>query len=112
MHSGLQDRGTDETSERIAGVAPELGQALDDIHAAAPNAEVFVVSYPTALRDNGVACWPYLPILPEDMPYLVEKFKENKRDRRASEPPRRDLHRHLHAEHRPRPRARYRGSHG
>jgi lysophospholipase L1-like esterase len=66
----------DRVSERIAATAPELGQALDDIHAAAPSAEVFVVSYPTSLPDDGVACWPYLPILPEDMPYLVEKFKE------------------------------------
>jgi hypothetical protein len=66
----------DEMSERIAAVAPELGQALDDIHAAAPNAEVYVVSYPDALPDDGRACWPYVPILPEDMPYIVEKFKE------------------------------------
>jgi hypothetical protein len=66
----------DEMSERIAATAPELGQALDDIHAAAPNAEVFVVGYPAALPDDGVACWPYLPILAEDMPYVVEKFKE------------------------------------
>jgi len=66
----------DTMSERIASVGPELGQALDDIHAAAPNAEVFVVSYPTALPDDAVACWPYLPILQADMPYLVAKFKE------------------------------------
>jgi lysophospholipase L1-like esterase len=66
----------DKVSERIARVGPELGQALDDIHVAAPNAEVFVVSYPTALPDDAVACWPYLPILQDDMPYLVAKFKE------------------------------------
>ncbi|MEY2405868.1 MAG: hypothetical protein QOG39_784 [Acidimicrobiaceae bacterium] len=68
--------GRDRVSERIAAVGPELGKALRDIHAKAPHAQVFVVSYPTALPDNGVACWPYVPILPEDMPYLVAKYKE------------------------------------
>jgi lysophospholipase L1-like esterase len=68
--------GRDLISERIAATGPELGQAIRDIQAAAPGAEVFVVSYPTSLPDDGVACWPYLPILPEDMPYLVAKYKE------------------------------------
>jgi hypothetical protein len=66
----------DEMSERIAAVGPELGQALDDIHAAAPNAEVFVVGYPDALPHDGSSCWPYVPILPVDMHYIVAKFKE------------------------------------
>jgi hypothetical protein len=73
---GFTAGGVDQLSADIASVAPELGQALRDIHAKAPHAEVFVVSYPTALPDSGVACWPYLPILPADMPYLVAKFKE------------------------------------
>jgi hypothetical protein len=68
--------GHDKISEKIAEVGPELGQAIRDIHARAPHAEVFIVSYPTALPDSGLACWPYVPILPEDMPYLVAKFKE------------------------------------
>ena len=55
--------GVDQVSAKIAEVGPELGQALRDIHAKAPNAEVFVVGYPTSLPDSGVACWPYLPIL-------------------------------------------------
>ena len=38
--------GRDRVSERIAAVGPELGRALDDIHAKAPAAQVFVVSYP------------------------------------------------------------------
>ena len=68
--------GVDQISEKIASVAPEVAQALHDIHARAPHAEVFVVGYPASLPDNGVACWPYVPILPADMPYLVAKFKE------------------------------------
>ena len=68
--------GRDQISERIARTGPELGKAIRDIRARAPRADVFVVSYPTSLPDDAVACWPYLPILPEDMPYLVAKFKE------------------------------------
>ena len=68
--------GVDEISQRIAVTAPRLGAALDQIHARAPHAVVLVVSYPTALPDDAVACYPYLPILPDDMPYLVDKYKE------------------------------------
>jgi lysophospholipase L1-like esterase len=68
--------GHDELAERIAATAPELAAALRRIHRLAPNAAVFVISYPTALPDDGVACWPYLPILPADMPYLVAKYKQ------------------------------------
>jgi hypothetical protein len=68
--------GRDLVSEQIAEVGPELGQAIRDIQARAPQAEVFIVSYPTALPDDAVACWPYVPILQDDMPYLVAKYKE------------------------------------
>jgi hypothetical protein len=68
--------GVDKVSLGIAAMGVELAQALQDIHTVAPGAAVFVVSYPDALPDDGVACWPYLPILQADMPYLVAKFKE------------------------------------
>jgi hypothetical protein len=68
--------GHDRTSERIAADGPKLGKALDDLHAKAPHALLLVVGYPDALPDDGRACWPYVPILQADMPYLVAKFKE------------------------------------
>jgi len=68
--------GIDSVSADIAEVGPELGDAIEAIHAKAPGAEVFIVGYPAALPDDGQACWPYVPILPADMPYLVAKFKE------------------------------------
>jgi hypothetical protein len=68
--------GIDQVSEKIAAVGPEVASALQAIHAKAPDAEVFVVGYPTSLPDSGIACWPYVPILQADMPYLVAKFKE------------------------------------
>lgn len=68
--------GIDEIAQKIAATAIELGVAIDRLRAKAPNAAMLIVNYPTALPDDAVACWPYLPILQEDMPYLVEKFKE------------------------------------
>lgn len=68
--------GKDPVRDKIASVGPELGQALDDLHAKAPHALIFVVGYPAALPDDAVACWPYLPILQDDLPYLVAKFKQ------------------------------------
>lgn len=68
--------GIDEIAQKIAATAVELGVALDELGRRAPNAVVLIISYPTALPDDAVACYPYLPILQEDMPYLVEKYKE------------------------------------
>ena len=70
------ENGVDTVSRDIAAMQVELGGALDEIHRRAPNAQVFVVSYPDAVPDNGVGCYPYMPILNEDMPYIVAKFKE------------------------------------
>lgn len=67
--------GIDEIEQKIAATAIELGAGLDELHRRAPNAVVLIVSYPSAIPDDGVGCWPYLPILDEDMPYLTEKFK-------------------------------------
>lgn len=66
----------DPMTKKIAAMGVELGAALDEIHTRAPNAKVLVVSYPTALPDNGVGCYPYVPIENADMPYLVAKYKE------------------------------------
>ncbi len=65
----------DKIEQRITATATELATALDEVHRRAPNAAVLLIGYPTALPDDAVACWPYLPILQEDMPYLVEKYK-------------------------------------
>lgn len=68
--------GVDTVSRDIADMGDELGIALDKLHVRAPNAKILVVSYPDALPDSGQGCYPYLPILNADMPYLVAKFKE------------------------------------
>ena len=66
----------DPTQQRIAHTAIQLADALDTVAELAPNALVYVVGYPTALPDDGRGCWPYVPILDVDMPYLVARFKE------------------------------------
>lgn len=75
-HTSFVKNGVDTLSQRTEAMRVELGAALDDIHRLSPRAAVFVVSYPTSIPDNRVACWPYLPIRPADMAYLVRKFKE------------------------------------
>ncbi len=70
----LDPDGADKMDRRIRELGVELGHALDAIEARAPDARILVVGYPAAMPANGVACWPYLPILPDDMPYLVAKF--------------------------------------
>lgn len=67
--------GGDAVLAEIDAMEAELVDALREVQRRAPNAEVLVVGYPAALPDDGVACWPYVPILPEDMPHLVRWFK-------------------------------------
>ena len=75
-YAGKDPNAHDEFSDKLDRVHIKLVAALDQIHALAPRAKVLVVSYPTSLPDNGVACWPYVPIEQVDMTYLVAKFKE------------------------------------
>jgi lysophospholipase L1-like esterase len=68
--------GRDEISERIAAAAPDVAQAIADVEARATKATVFVVGYPAILPDSGSGCYPRVPILPVDVPYLRAKTKE------------------------------------
>jgi lysophospholipase L1-like esterase len=70
------DLADDPIPARTAAAAIDLAAALQDIQERAPDAAVYVVSYPASLPDTGVACWPYVPILPEDMPYLLQRYQE------------------------------------
>lgn len=47
--------GSDQISDKIAEVGPELGKAIRDISAKAPHAQVFIVSYPAHPNDFGLA---------------------------------------------------------
>ena len=67
--------GTDQLRAKIAKAAPKVAADLQQIHADAPNAKVFVVGYPVILPNSGDGCWPLVPIAYGDVPYLrgVEK---------------------------------------
>lgn len=75
-----QDRyvvdGRDELHERIAATAPKIRATIQGIAERAPEAAVLVLGYPTILPDAGPACWPTVPVTPEDAPYLRAKHKE------------------------------------
>ncbi len=78
--SGCQSQyvqnGRDELSERIAATAPKVDAVLAEIKVRAPAAKTFVVGYPTVLPETGNGCYPLVPVLPSDVPYLRAKVKE------------------------------------
>jgi lysophospholipase L1-like esterase len=68
--------GRDELSERIAATAPKVDRVLAEAKRRAPRAKVFVVGYPTVLPATGTGCYPRVPVLPADVPYLRAKVQE------------------------------------
>lgn len=68
--------GQDELMNRINTVGPRFSNALTFIKAKAPNAKVFVVGYPTVVPETGNGCYPLVPVLGKDIPYLRAKVKE------------------------------------
>jgi lysophospholipase L1-like esterase len=68
--------GRDELSEAIAATAPRIDRSLQEIRRRAPRAKVFVVGYPTVLPATGSGCYPLVPVLPSDVPYLRAKVAE------------------------------------
>lgn len=61
--------GNDELRNRIDATGPLVDNVLDAINGKAPQADVFVVGYPTILPDEG-DCYPREPIKPVDVEYL------------------------------------------
>ena len=68
--------GHDELSEAIAATAPKIDRVLKEVKRRAPRATTFVVGYPTVLPETGTGCYPLVPVLPSDVPYLRAKVKE------------------------------------
>lgn len=67
--------GVDTLAATIDAYAPELDAALQDVRAAAPEAEVLVVGYPALLPESGPGCWPTMAFAPGDVPYLRDSEK-------------------------------------
>jgi hypothetical protein len=69
-----QDRyvvnGVDTIEQRIDAVGPKVGAVLEGIHDRSPDADVYLVGYPTVVPVSGPGCWPTLPITSKDLPYV------------------------------------------
>ncbi|MCC3771303.1 SGNH/GDSL hydrolase family protein [Streptomyces sp. UNOC14_S4] len=68
--------GGDELDGRIAGAATKVAKVLKGIHQRAPFARVVLVGYPSIMPDNGVGCFPKLPMAAGDVPYLRDTEKK------------------------------------
>ncbi|MGH9247462.1 MAG: SGNH/GDSL hydrolase family protein [Acidimicrobiales bacterium] len=62
--------GVDQLAQRIASTAALIDNVLTAVHDRAPDADVFVVGYPTILPDTGPGCWPVVPYTRDDVAYL------------------------------------------
>lgn len=74
--------GRDELRERIDAVAPRIDGVLAEVKRRGPEAQVFLVGYPTIIPETdgdtpepGEGCYPRVPILPSDTPYLRDIAK-------------------------------------
>ena len=72
--AALTAGGVDTIGQAIIASEIKVVNALEEIRRRSPNARVLLVNYLAAVPPK--ACYPYVPILKEDMPYLYEKFNE------------------------------------
>lgn len=67
--------GTDRLVNRIDAAAPKIAKVLKAVHQRAPHARIALVGYPAIMPDNGVGCFPAVPIAAGDVPYLRDTEK-------------------------------------
>mgnify|MGYP002682512551 CR=1 FL=1 len=53
--------------------APKIDAVGAEIKRKAPKAKVFLVGYPTLVPQSGNGCYPLVPVLGKDVPYLRAK---------------------------------------
>lgn len=70
--TGTWEYGSDDLADRIAATAPQLAEALQRVHAKAPNARVLLAGYPSVMPADGSTCAGKQPITPGDAGYLYE----------------------------------------
>lgn len=63
--------GVDQLAQRITAAGPDVGAVVRGIKQRSPLAKIFVVGYPDILPENGLGCWPILPVTSSDIKYLV-----------------------------------------
>lgn len=74
--AGYTAGGVDQLSTKITETAPKVGKILAEITKRAPQATVYVVGYPTVVPATGNGCYPMVPVLAKDIPYLRAKVTE------------------------------------
>ncbi len=62
--------GHDDLRDKIDATAPKIAAVLAEVHRRAPQAKIFLVGYPTIVPETGNGCYPVMPVLPSDTPYL------------------------------------------
>lgn len=67
--------GVDQLAQRIAATAPDIAATIQGIRARSPQADIYVVGYPTIVPDSGSGCWPSLPIAWSDVGYIRSTHK-------------------------------------
>ncbi|WP_372410546.1 SGNH/GDSL hydrolase family protein [Streptomyces luteireticuli] len=68
--------GGDLLNQRIADTAPKIAKVLKAVHRKAPHARVVLAGYPSIMPDDGVGCFPSVPIAAGDVPYLRDTEKK------------------------------------
>lgn len=68
--------GHDRMTDKIDATEPKVVAALQAVRERAPRASVYLVGYPVALPEDGVGCFPAVPLLDEDVVYLRDRFKD------------------------------------
>ena len=64
--------GRDRVREKIDEAAPKVAAVLQGIHRRAPDARVAIVGYPAVAPTDGTACYPTVPLSPDDLAYINE----------------------------------------
>jgi lysophospholipase L1-like esterase len=62
--------GVDTIAQRIDEVGFDVAAVLQEIHQRSPEADVYLVGYPSVVPVSGGGCWPSLPITSADLPYV------------------------------------------
>lgn len=65
--------GGDQIAAAIRATAPKVTRVLQAIHRLAPHARVLVIGYPAILPVSGGGCFPQMPFVNSDIPYLRAK---------------------------------------
>ncbi len=68
--------GDDQISDRINATAPKVAAVLQGIRSRSPQATIFLLGYLDILPDNGMGCFPQMPVTDGDVPYLRDKERQ------------------------------------